>query len=125
AKLNKVVIDKVFNFGEVRPAYLMLLGSKDVIPHVPLDNPTTGDGDADVPSDLPYACDKPYSTDVQDFIAPTRVVGRLPSVTPDTDPAYLVGLLGTAAGYTNRPATDYNACLGISAQVWKKSSELS
>src|SRR5436309_2828652 len=81
AQLTKQAIDKVFTFGEVRPAYLMLLGSKDVIPHVDLANPTAGDGDADVPSDLPYACDQPYSTDVQDFIAPTRVVGRLPNVT--------------------------------------------
>jgi hypothetical protein len=96
-----------------------------VIPHVPLNNPMTGDGDADVPSDLPYASDKPYSVDVQDFIAPTRVVGRLPNVTNDTDPAYLVGLLGTAATYVERPATTYNAFLGISAQVWQKSSELS
>src|SRR5437870_2960686 len=32
AKLNKEAIDKVFTFSDVRPAYLMLLGSKDVIP---------------------------------------------------------------------------------------------
>ena len=37
-KLNKDAIDKVFTFGGIRPAYLMLLGSTDVIPHVPLDN---------------------------------------------------------------------------------------
>ncbi len=125
AKLNKETIDKVFTFSDTPPAYLMLLGSTDVIPHVPLSNPMAGDGDADVPSDLPYACDKPCSTDVQDFIAPTRVIGRLPNVTNDTDPAYLLGLLDTAATCTSRPATDYNPFLGISAQVWQKSSELS
>ena len=125
AKLNKDAIDKVFTFGNFRPEYLMLLGSTDVIPHVSLGNPVAGDGDADVPSDLPYASDKPYSLDVQDFIAPTRVVGRLPNVTNDTTPAYLVGLLATAATYSNRLATAYNAFLGISAQVWQKSSELS
>jgi hypothetical protein len=125
AKLNKQAIDKVFTSGDERPQYLMLLGSQDVIPHVPLDNPAAGDGDANVPSDLPYACDKPYSTSVQDFIAPTRVVGRLPNVTGDSDPAYLLGLLGTAAGWTDRPATAYNGFLGITAQVWKKSSQLS
>jgi hypothetical protein len=125
AKTNKEAIDKVFTFGDVRPAYLMLLGSTDVIPHAPLVNPLAGDGDADVPSDLPYACDQPYGTDVQDFIAPTRVVGRLPNVTNDANPAYLVGLLGTAATYTNRPATAYHAFLGISADVWKASSGLS
>src|SRR5262249_27581009 len=88
-------------------------------------NPMAGDGDANVPSDLPYACDQPYSVDVQDFIAPTRVVGRLPNVTNDTSSSYLVGLLRTAANWTDRPASAYNGFLGISAQVWKKSSELS
>lgn len=125
AKLNKEAIDKVFTFREVRPAYLMLLGSTDVIPHVPLGNPLRGDGDQDVPSDLPYACDQPYSTDVQDFIGPTRVVGRLPNVTNDTSPDYLLGLLSTAETYTDRPASAYNGFLGISAQVWQTSSELS
>jgi hypothetical protein len=124
-KLNKDAIDKVFSFSGIRPAYLMLLGSTDVIPHVPLENPMAGDGDADVPSDLPYACDKPYSTDVQDFISPTRVVGRVPNVTNDTSPVYLVGLLNAAEAYTNRPAVAYHAFLGIAAQVWTKSSELS
>jgi hypothetical protein len=124
-KLNKQAIDKVFMSYDVRPAYLMLLGSTDVIPHVPLVNTMPDDGDPDVPSDLPYASDKPYSTDVQDFIAPTRAVGRLPNVSADSDPAYLVGLLDTAASYSGRPATDYNSFLGISAQVWQQSTELS
>ena len=125
AKRNKQAIDAVFTHYDPRPAYLMLVGSIDVIPHVPLDNPMGNDGDADVPSDLPYACSQPYSTDPQHFIAPTRVVGRLPNVTGDTDPQYLIGLLSTAATYTKRPTTDYNDFLAISAQVWQKSSELS
>ena len=107
------------------PAYLMLLGSKDVIPHASLKNPMEGDGDADVPSDLPYACDKPYSADVQDFIAPTRVVGRLPDVTGGADSTYLANLLKTAATHTRRPASAYSGFLGVSAQVWKDSSALS
>ena len=125
AQLNKIAIDAVFTSGPVRPAYLMLLGSSDVIPHVPLANPMAGDGDADVPSDLPYACDHAYSTDTQDFIAPTRVVGRLPNVTNDIRPDYLVGLLDTCASYAQRAGSEYSAFLGISAQVWQTSSELS
>jgi hypothetical protein len=123
AKLNKNAIDKIYT--KAQPSYLMLLGSVDVIPHVPLDNPTPDDHDPNMPSDLPYACDKPYSTDVQDFIAPTRVVGRLPNVTGDTGPTYLSGLLHTAASYKDRLASDYNGFLGISADVWKKSTSLS
>lgn len=125
AQLNKIAIDAVFTSSPVRPAYLMLLGSTDVIPHVPLVNPMTGDGDAEVPSDLPYACDQPYSTDVQHFIAPTRVVGRLPNVTNDTRPDYLVNLLGISATYVQRQGSAYNAFLAVSAQVWQRSSELS
>ncbi|MCE9526758.1 MAG: hypothetical protein K8R36_11975 [Planctomycetales bacterium] len=126
--LYKDAIDKVYTHFAPRPAYLMLLGSIDVVPHIPLCNllkGQPGDPDMDVPSDLPYACDAPYSTDVQDFIAPARVVGRLPNVTGDTDPAYLVCLLDTAAAYTSRPAADYSPFLGISAQAWETSTDLS
>ncbi len=124
-EINKKAIDAVYLHGDVRPSYLMVLGSRDVIPHVPLNNPLSGDGDADVPSDLPYACDKTYGVDVQDFLAPTRVIGRLPNVTGDTVPDYLVSLIDTAATYSSRPATDYSPFLGISASVWKKSTEMS
>lgn len=121
---NKEAVDQIYQHGAVRPSYLMLLGSTDVIPHIPLDN-IAQDEDASIPSDLPYACDKPFGTDVQDFIAPTRVVGRLPNVTHDQDAAYLVGLLGTAASYTPRPVTKYTGFLALSAHVWKVSTELS
>jgi Peptidase family C25 len=125
-KKNKDAIDKLFNSGHERqPAYLLLLGSTDVIPHVPLANPLLGDGDPDVPSDLPYAHSHPYSDDVQDYINPTRVVGRLPNVTGDTNEGYLVGLLDTAATYTQRADHDYLKFLGISADVWKTSSQSS
>src|SRR5262245_37455897 len=123
AQLNKTAIDAVFQKDQ--PAYLTLLGSTDVIPHVPLANPMLGDGDADLPSDLPYACGQPYSTNVQDFTAPTRVVSRLPDVTHGSKPAYLVGVLGTAARHSQQPAAKYSAFLGISAQVWKVSSQMS
>src|SRR5262245_43994129 len=124
AKRNKKAIDAAYCSFDPRPSYLVLLGSCDVIPHVPLEN-QMADDDPDVPSDLPYASDKPYGTDPQDFIAPTRVVGRVPNVTGDTDPQYLVGLLTTAAKYTARPAADYSDYLGISALVWQESTELS
>jgi hypothetical protein len=125
AKTYKKAIDKVFNAAAVRPQYLMLLGAQDVIPHAPLKNPVPGDGDDNVPSDLPYASDKPYSTDVQDLISPARVVGRLPNVLGDKDPEYLLGLIRTATEWKPRPATAYGSFLGISARVWQESSNLS
>src|SRR5438045_438596 len=55
---TKRAIDAIYR--AVVPDYLMLLGSQDVICHQDLDNPLD-DGDAVVPSDLPYACDHPAS----------------------------------------------------------------
>jgi hypothetical protein len=128
ARQNKVAIDGVYQ--ALKPDYLMILGSIDVIPHQDLVNPAydpSPDGDPDrlAPGDLPYACDAPYSTAIADFTGPTRVVARLPDLTNGNDPAYLVGLLTTAANYKGKPAQEYSSFLGISADVWKASTSLS
>lgn len=132
AKANKQAADKVY--AESTPAYLMLLGSTDVIPHQPLKNPLyfldpdtdeSDDPDPTVDSDLPYACDAGYSTDIRKFVTPARVVGRLPDLTGGNDPAYLVGLLKTAAGYVSRPVTEYAKFFALTTQVWEKSTQLS
>jgi hypothetical protein len=119
-KQNKAAIDAVF--AALTPDYLMILGSIDVVPHQHLVNPAPDDGDEDVPADLPYACDAPYSTAIGDFTGPTRVVGRLPDVTEGSDPSYLVGLLGTAATYKSLARKDYASYLGISADTWHLST---
>lgn len=119
----KAAIDAVWTAHT--PDYLMILGAPDVVPMQILRNPTRGDGDANVPSDLPYACAAPYSADPSAFLGPTRVVGRLPDLVGSANPAYLVGLLGTAARYRARPRAQYQGCLGLSAQVWQDSTALS
>lgn len=106
------------------PDYAMLLGGPDVIPHVALDNPASDDGDPTVPSDLPYACDAPMSTDIGQFLAPTRVLSRLPDAPRASDPSVLVSALDTAATWTQRDATEYAPPLAISAEVWKASTVL-
>jgi hypothetical protein len=83
------------------------------------------DGDALAPSDLPYACDAPFDEDVQAFVGPTRVVGRLPDLTAATDPAYLVGLLQASASWASRAVEDYRPHLGVTAKVWEGSTRLS
>ncbi|MGA8350432.1 MAG: hypothetical protein WB773_21750, partial [Isosphaeraceae bacterium] len=128
ARQNKAAIDGVYK--ALRPDYLMILGSVDVIPHQDLVNPAydpSPDGDPDrlAPGDLPYACDAPYSTAISDSTGPTRVVGRLPDLTNGKDPDYLVGLLTTAANYKGQPAEKYSSFLGISADVWRVSTSLS
>jgi hypothetical protein len=119
----KAAIDAVWTAHA--PDYLVILGAPDVVPMQTLRNPMRGDGDANVPSDLPYACAAPYSSDPFAFLGPTRVVGRLPDLVGGGNPAYLVSLLGTAARYRTRPREAYRRYLGLSAQVWQDSTALS
>lgn len=125
---NKAAVDAIFK--AVNPAYLLLLGAPDVLPHQDLDNPVyspapDGDDDLQAWGDLPYACDAPYSRDPAKFIGPTRVVGRLPDLAGAKEPSHLVSLLKTAAGYKNRPADDYVPYFGLSAFKWKGSTRMS
>jgi hypothetical protein len=110
------------------PDYLLILGATDVVPHQDLENPIYAPGDDDdkrAPSDLPYACEAPYSKRIADFRAPTRVVGRLPDKVAGDDPAVLESLLQVAAGYQTAPRNAFDSYLGITAEVWKKSTALS
>ena len=97
----------------------------DVIPHQDLRNPLPSDGDATAFGDLPYACAAPYSRNIGDFRAPTRVVGRLPDLTAAINPQYLIRLLQRAAEYVSSPRKSYESYLGISARVWSASTALS
>lgn len=125
---NKDAIDAAYR--ALAPDYLLLLGSIDVIPHQrlinPLHDPGDPDGDTDptVPSDLPYACEAPYSRSIRDFRGPTRVVGRLPDLTGADDPAYLIGLLRTATRYRTRARDAYETFFGLSVYWWRGSTSL-
>ncbi len=122
----KNAIDDVFRM--LRPDYLVILGSYDVVPHQRLKNPMfhhDDDDDQFVPSDLPYACETPYSIQCRDFRGPTRIVGRIPDLTRESDPSYLVGLLKTAASWVRRPRDQYADYFGLSAEIWAKSTALS
>ena len=120
---NKRAIDQVYKALE--PDYLLILGAVDVVPHQDLLNPVyDGNDDPDryAFSDLPYACESAYSRKPQDFIGPTRVVGRLPDRTGGSDASDLVGLLQTAAKWQSSPRAAYEQHLGISTQTWKSST---
>jgi hypothetical protein len=80
ARQAKRAIDRIF--GALHPEYIMILGAPDVVPHVRLKNPMAASRDSErtIESDLPYACDAPYSTTIRNFLGPKRVVGRLPDV---------------------------------------------
>ncbi len=126
-KQNKRAIDGVYK--ALVPDYVLILGAIDVVPHQEVKNPlyspppTDGDDDEFAYSDLPYACDAPYSQDVNDFTGPTRVVGRVPDLTGATgSPQYLLGLLKTATTWQSRARADYQNYLGISAEKWRDST---
>lgn len=121
----KLCVDEVYH--SLEPDYIAILGSVDVVPHQLLDNPLRPNGDEDptVPSDLPYACEHPASDDPADFLAPTRVVGRIPDVTGSSDPQYLVNLLKSLAEWQPQPPEFYRSCFGITAKKWEESTSLS
>jgi len=106
------------------PDYIVILGAHDVVPLIALDNPMH-DNDPVVPSDLPYACDAPFSRDPARFLGPTRVVGRIPDDVDASEPTALVKLLGIAARYRTRERGLYGNPFALSAKTWQKSTRLS
>lgn len=112
------------------PDYYLLLGATDVVPMQPLDNPlydrhADSDSDRVVPSDLPYACETPWTTDPGHFRGATRVVGRLPDLLGAREPGALVSRLSVAAGYTQRARSTYGKVFGLTSKDWRDSTELS
>lgn len=105
------------------PDYVMLLGAPDVVPHVPLHNPTAGDDDTIVPSDLPYACPGRYSLNVRQYLAPNRVVGRLPDLNGGTNVQYLLKLIDAAIHHQPQPRKFYDVYFAMGNASWRGSTQ--
>jgi hypothetical protein len=122
ARGNKNAIDRLCK--HYSPDYVMILGAPDVVPHVKVTN-LTGDEDGRIiDSDLPYACEAAFHRDARRFLAPTRVVGRLPDINGGRDPEYLRGLLQNAIEVERRPLQDYASWFALSARSWTGSSAI-
>lgn len=127
--LYKAALDAICQ--ALDPQYLVILGAPDVIPHIQLDNPVydpsspNDDWDVTVPSDLPYACTTPYNVDPSRFVAPSRVVGRIPGVTGSDDPSFMISALATAASAVSAAPEKYRNYFAITAEVWAKSTTMS
>ena len=108
------------------PAYIMIVGAQDVIPFQCIINPAGDDGDAEVESDLPYACESAYSSSINDFTGPTRVVGRLPDLPGvQKNISYFTTLINNIIKQKPAAATKYNSqYFAISTSVWKKSTAM-
>ena len=113
-----------FLYNKHIPAYILILGAQDVITFVEITNPADDD-DAVVPSDLPYACEKPYSKNINDFTGPTRVVGRLPDIPGSNDPSYLVATINNVIKSKPIDAKSYSNYFSISCDEWKISTSMS
>jgi hypothetical protein len=129
-RLTKEAIDTASH--RYTPDYVLIVGAPDVVVMQELANPMNADSDPDnddddvtVPSDLPYACEEPYSTNAATFLGPVRVVGRLPDMMGETRPAFLNHLLDLASGAKTRSRDEYRSYFALSAFVWRKSTELS
>jgi hypothetical protein len=116
-------------YSTTKPDYVVIVGGSDVVCYQPLTNPLhvagdpSGDPDATVPSDLPYACAAPHSRSIDQFIAPSRVVGRLPDYPGPGGLDLFLSVLDSAAVHTPiSPPEEANALL-VSAERWKVAAE--
>jgi hypothetical protein len=123
AEQNKSAVDSLFNF--YKPDYIMLLGAQDIIPHCRFRIPIPDDDDTFTLSDVPYACDAPFSRNAGDFIAPGRVLGRLPDITGVADPAYIIALIQNSIKWKSLKSSVYNSYFSLSVKWWQKSTRLS
>jgi hypothetical protein len=123
AEQYKNAVDCVFR--HYTPDYLLFLGAQDVIPHCRFRIPIPDDDDTYVSSDVPYACEAPFSRNAGDFVAPGRVLGRLPDITGETDPSYLIGLIQNSIKWKPLKLSAYKNYFSISVKWWKKSTETS
>lgn len=119
----KKAVDDLYK--KLVPAYIVILGAGDVFPFQQIKNPAEDD-DSFVPSDLPYACDAPYSKTINGYTGPTRVVGRIPD-TPGfkKDVKYLSTVINNAIRHKPLDASAYCKYFSVSAQVWTKSTQMS
>ncbi len=123
ARACKIAVDDLYK--KHIPDYILIAGSQDVFPFQQIINPADEDGDILVPSDLPYACDAPYSKNIQSFTGPTRVVGRIPDVPGKSDVQYFTNAINSAIKAQPRKESSYMNYFAVSAYVWRKSTQLS
>lgn len=118
----KNVVDALYE--KYLPAYIAIVGSQDVFPFQEINNPAP-DEDLFIPTDLPYACNLPYSKEISNYTGPTRVVGRIPDVPGSNDNTYLIKVLQSCIDYNMVKPEVYAAYFSVTAAVWKKSTEKS
>ena len=127
---HKNALDDLFHF--FTPDYVLIFGAQDIIPFQSLVNDnyiaTMSNRDSEddddekmIGSDLPYACETPYNGNkrVQNYISPSRVVGRLPDLPGKADLAYISKLVANAIAW--KPLTAFPKNLfSLTTATWNK-----
>jgi hypothetical protein len=120
----KQAIDALYN--KHMPDYIAIVGAQDVFPFQELNNLAVADDEEEmVPSDLPYACDAPYSKSIKSFTGPTRVVGRIPDVPGVGDLPYFTTVINNIIKSKPIAASNYDGYFAVSTFAWRKSTQLS
>jgi hypothetical protein len=107
------------------PDYIVLIGAQDIIPFQPLKNSARRhDDENEVPSDLPYASDHPFSIESKDFVSPSRVVGRIPDIPDSGDVSYLTNIINTAINWEPKDIKFYKSYFAVSTVSWQRSTQM-
>jgi hypothetical protein len=117
----KRAIDDVYHY--FKPDCGVILGSYDIVPHQKLCNPVLDD-DPYVLSDLPYACDSPFSNRIELFRTPSRVLTRLPDATGEHNTGGLIAVLQLASSLGPKPKSSYDSYFAVSSFIYDQSSIL-
>lgn len=123
-KSCKLRVDELYQM--ITPEYLVIFGAQDVFPFQDIKNQVYSQGNDDdkiVPSDLPYACDAPFSDDWNKFTSPTRVVGRIPDLPGDHQTDYIERIIENIIKSSPQTRAYYGSYFASSAKVWQKSTE--
>ena len=122
----KDIIDSFYK--ALNPDYIVLFGAIDIIPYQKLNNllyQVDGDDDHWIPSDMPYACNQPYSKDPNKFLCPVRVVGRLADINGIKDMKLLRTMISNIISFKSKSKSTYQEYFGVSTDNWKLSTEKS
>lgn len=121
----KQVIDNLWTKIKPTPHYLVLFGGHDIVPMFEVENPThdfKSDTDPTVLTDNPYASYHPLSADWHSYVLPDRVIGRIPDMLGDDDPAWFVEYLKTATNWKPKSASLYKRPYAICTAEAKRAA---
>jgi hypothetical protein len=119
ARKIKRVIDDLWD--RLSPDYLVLFGGHDIVPMFEVDNPSNFlsaspvvDRDRKLTTDNPYASSKPFRPqEIDSYLVPHRVIGRIPDMMHSDDPAWFVDYLKTATRWESKAPSFYREAYAI------------